>query len=196
MGLSYEDLDVETRRFMLEEIEMDVALKTIYISNWLNPVECDRWPQILRQAAEQGTDDSLAAAITQDQCLHERVERKKPKGGTTWAAVPYTAAQTMAEGEFNRYYTRGLCRRAIRDGIPQLEVYRAKSVAQPRFDSQAKIGTRVDPCSILEDLRTTQGVEPALGLPPGPNSGLTLRIPAQPATLRLAAAADQTRSAD
>lgn len=83
----------------------------------------------------------------------------------------------MGEGEFGRYYARGLCRRAIDEGIAELEVYRAKAVMEPRPGSQAKIGLRVDPTTILKDLRQTQGVEPALGLPPGPNSGLTLRIP-------------------
>jgi hypothetical protein len=177
MGLRYEDLDEQTRRFMIEEIDMDVRDGTIYISNYLNPRGCETWPHLLREAAQSGTDDSLAHAIRRDDCLKDRVERRKPKGGFTMAAVPYTAHETMGEGEFNRYYTRGLCRRAIEQGIAQLEVYRAKAVSEPRPASQAKIGLRVDPRVILEDLRRTQGVEPALGLPPGPNSGLTLRIP-------------------
>lgn len=177
MGLCYENLDDETRRFMVEEIDMDVANGSIYISNYLNPHGCERWPHILREAAERGTDDTLAEAIIDDRCLKDRVERRKPKGGYTMAAVPRTAHETMGEGEFNRYYTRGLCRRAIEQGIERLEVYRAKEVMIPRRDSEEKIGTVVDPRLILEDLRQTQGVEPALGLPPGPNSGLTLRIP-------------------
>lgn len=177
MGLSYENLDEQTRRFMTEEIDMDVSNGRIYISNYLNPQGCESWPRLLRTAAETGTDNSLAAAIVADRCLKTHVERAKPMGGFTVAAVPYTAHETMGEGEFNRYYTRGLCRRAIEEGIPSLEVYRAKAVTQPREASQVKIGLQVDPSVILIDLRSTQGVEPALGLPPGPNSGLTLRIP-------------------
>lgn len=177
MGLAYENLDETTRRFMLEEIDMDVQNGTIYISNYLNPHGCETWPGLLRAAAENGNDDSLAMAIRRDRCLKDRVERRKPKGGTTMAAVPITAHETMGEGEFNRYYTRGLCRRAIEERLPYLEVYRAKPVQEPRPASQAKIGTHVDPGVILDDLRQTQGVEPALGLPPGPNSGLTLRMP-------------------
>lgn len=177
MGLRYENLDDATRRFMVEEIDMDVQSGAIYISRYLNPRGCDAWPVLLREAAERGTDDTLASAIVRDRCLEERVERKKPKGGVTMVNVPVTAHETMGEGEFNRYYTRGLCRRAIAEGIPQVEVYRAKDVREPRPDSERKIGALVDPAVILEDLRRTQGVEPALGLPPGPNSGLTLRLP-------------------
>jgi len=177
MGLAYDDLIDATRKYMLEEIDMDVDMGTIYISNYLNPDGCETWPRILRAAAESGTDDTLAAAIIEDRCLRTHAERRKPKGGVTMVAVPYTAHETLGEGEFNRYYARGLCRRAIEDGVPYLQVYRAKPVMQPREASEQKIGMLVDPVAILADLRATQGVEPALGLPPGPNSGLTLRIP-------------------
>ncbi|MEK6397323.1 MAG: hypothetical protein V4734_04495, partial [Terriglobus sp.] len=137
---------------------------------------CDRWPIMLEDAARSGNDDTLAFAISSDRCLHDKYEKRKPKGGMTWAAVPYTAPQTLGEGEFNRFYARGLCARAIAEGVNHLEVYRAKAVEQPRFESEQKIGQLVDPALILADLRVTQGVEPALGLPPGPNSGLTLRV--------------------
>ncbi|WP_066588448.1 hypothetical protein [Sphingomonas pruni] len=177
MGLAYENLDESTRRFMREEIEADIANGSIYISSYLNPRGCDSWPQLLVDAAVNGNDDSLAAAIRGDGCLKSHYDRRKPKGGYTSAAVPYNAHETMGEGEFNRYYCRGLCRRAIEEGVVNLEVYRAKAVAEPRPASLAKLGQLVDPATVLEDLRRTQGVEPALGLPPGPNSGLTLRIP-------------------
>ena len=176
MGLRYENLDDETRRFMLEEIDMDVRDGSIYISSYLNARGCDEWPRLLREAAERGTDDSLAAAIRADRCLKDRVERRKPKGGTTIVNVPYTAHETLGEGQFNMYYTRGLCRRAIEARQAELEVYRAKEVAEPRPESQALIGRRLNPQAILGDLRTTKGVESALGLA-RPNSGLTLRIP-------------------
>lgn len=93
------------------------------------------------------------------------------------AKVPVTAPDTLAEGEFNRFYVRGLCLRAIEKGIPEMEVYRGKPVRQPRPESKAMIGKRISAQILLEDLRQSPGVEPALGLPPGPNSGLTVRLP-------------------
>jgi hypothetical protein len=83
----------------------------------------------------------------------------------------------LAEGEFNRYYCRGLCQRALEVGIEEVEVYRAKAVTTPRPESQRLIGRRLSARSLLNDLRTSQGVEPALGVPPGPNSGLSVRLP-------------------
>ncbi len=187
MGLAYGNLDAITRTFMLEEIDLDIESNRLYKSSFLSDFGVQHWPEILREAAAVGTDDTLAAAIVANQCLRSHYEKRKPKGGMTLSAVPYTAAQTMGEGEFNRYYARGLCRRAMEEGLPFLEVYRAKAVMQPRIESQTKLGTLVHPEMILADLRATQGVEPALGLPPGPNSGLTLRIPREEDVLQLAA---------
>jgi hypothetical protein len=65
----------------------------------------------------------------------------------------------------------------MEQGIARLEVYRAKSVAVPRPESEEKIGLLVDPKTILIDIRASNGVETALGIPPGPGSGITLRIP-------------------
>ncbi len=177
MGLQFENLDQATRDGMLQEIDRDVQSGSVYVSNYLNEAGQRDWTDILRENAANGTDDALARAIRERGYLKAQVERRKPTGGFTIARVPHTAPETLGEGEFGRYYARGLCVRAINEGIPELEVYRAKEVREPRPESQQKIGMRVDPNVILEDLRQTQGVEPALGVPPGPNSGLTLRIP-------------------
>lgn len=177
MGLKYQNLEDRTREFMLQEIERDVAEGRVYISNYLNEQGASMWVEILREAARSGDDESIAQKIREDGLLKFEAERKKPKGGYTMARVPHTAAETLGEGEFGRYYVRGLCARAIEDKIPHLQVYRAKAVAQPRPGSEEKVGSLVEPSAILDDLRNTVGVEPLLGLPPGPNSGLTLMIP-------------------
>lgn len=177
MGLNFENLDASTRKGMLNEIDHDVQNGTVYISNYLNEDGQREWVKILQDAAESGSDETLAQKIRTNGYLKQEVQRRKPKGGFTMAKVPVTAHETLAEGEFGRYYARGLCVRAIDEGIGDLEVYRAKEVRDPRPQSQEKIGMRVSPVVILDDLRQTQGVEPALGVPPGPNSGLTLRIP-------------------
>lgn len=177
MGLQYQNLDDETRHYMLEEINLDVERNTICISNWLTAAGKAAWADLLRLAATAGTDDSLANDLVRNGYIETHYERRKPKGGYTVAAVPYTAQWTMSEGEFNRFYVRGLCRRAIANGIKTVIVYRAKAVENPRPASEDKIGMSFDPETILNDLRQTQGLEPALGLPPGPNSGLTVRLP-------------------
>ena len=88
------------------------------------------------------------------------------------------AAEVLGEGEFNRYYIRGLARRAIEDDISTLVVYRAKPARNPRPESEALVETALAPQELLEDLRAHPGDElPALGVPSGPNSGLSVRLP-------------------
>jgi hypothetical protein len=90
-----------------------------------------------------------------------------------------TAADTLSEGEFNRYYIRALCRRAIQDHIPFVVVYRAKPVVTPRPQSAEALETTLDPEVLLEDLRTHPGEASKLGVPGGPNSGLSIHLPDQ-----------------
>jgi hypothetical protein len=176
MGLKYENLDAETRKFMLEEIDMDISADTVYRSSYLNQSSQGAFPDLMRAAAETGTDDTLAASLRGR--FNATTTRRKPKGGYYTAAVPYNAAEVLAESEFNRYYVRGLCRRAVTENIPHLEVYRAKQVMQPRRESEAKIGLLADPQTLLMDVRNSQenGFDTALGIPPGPGSGITVRI--------------------
>jgi hypothetical protein len=177
MGLKLVNLDEKTRRYMRAEIDSDISSSNLYTSPRLNPRGVQAYPNLLREAAEKYDDSWLAERLRRDGLMKTEEERRKPKGGHTIAKVPATAPDTLAEGEFNRFYIRGLCLRAIDDNIPELIIYRAKEVSSPRRESEAKIGERIDPQSLLRDVRTHAGVDTALGLPPGPNSGLSVRLP-------------------
>lgn len=178
MGLNFEDLDAITRKFMLDEIRADIQADKVYRSSYLTQSGQGNWPDLVLAAATSGNDDSLAHSASGQ--FNSTTQRRKPKGfGYYTASVPVNAAQTLAESEFNRYFVRGLCLRALDQGIQRLEVYRAKPVMQPRAESESKIGLLVDPQTVLIDVRASQsdGVQTALGIPPGPGSGITIRIP-------------------
>jgi hypothetical protein len=177
MALSLANLDERTRSFMLEEIESDASSGKLYISPRLNAREQQEYLRLLREAAANHDDSWLANQLRMGGLMKTEEERRKPKGGYTTVQVPVTAPETLAEGEFNRFYIRGLCLRAIGDGIPELVVYRAKQVSSPRRESEALIGARIPPDRLLQDIRTHPGVDTALGLPPGPNSGLSVHLP-------------------
>jgi hypothetical protein len=176
MALHYESLNAATRLFMTVEVRFDVAADKLYVSDRLNDRGRSEWAALIELAAEQHDDVWLASEIRRKDLLNPTEVRRKPKGGTTVAQIPHTAADTFAEGEFNRFYVRGLCARAIEEAIPEVEVYRARHVENPRPASEAMIGRRMFPIALLTDLRASQGVEPALGLPPGPNSTLSVRL--------------------
>lgn len=177
MSMNLRNLDARTRELMMNELNYDLEHNTLYLSPRLTQAGRGDYVDILRSAIRNGTTESFAAELRKRGSLKTHEERQKPKGGTTRAKVPATAADTLAEGEFNRFYVRGLCRRALEDGINEVIVYRAKVVRDPRPDSEAMIGRRVSANILLQDLRTHPGVEPALGLPPGPNSGLSVMLP-------------------
>jgi len=162
---------------MIEELESDLKKNGLYISSRLNSLGKSEYPNLLKEAILSGNDASLATQLKNRKLLIESEPRQTKAGRSIAAAVPDNAAETLAEGEFNRYYIRGLCQRAIDDGVSDLVIYRAKAVLSPRLSSEARIGMRIEPGALLGDLRKKIGVDTARGVPGGPNSGLSVRLP-------------------
>lgn len=152
------DLDEVTRTHMLEELRFDLARGGLYVSPRLSAHGRQVYASLLRAAIEGGTPASFAAALR----------------GALEARTPRDAADMLAEGELGRFYIRGVCRRAIVEDVA-IEVYRARPVRHPRPESEARIGARPNPDALLGDLRRHVGVDTALGVPGGPNSGLSVR---------------------
>jgi hypothetical protein len=174
MGIYYENLDEMTRDYMLQESQLGGH----YMSPRLTEEGQAAWQSLLEEAMQNGNDDWLARAILHRGFIRLR-EQYTRDGITRWRNVNREqAAQQLAEGEFNRYYLRGLCLRAQAEGQDTLSVYRGKEVHQPRPESEQKIGTRIAVDMLLQHLRTNDFVtiEAALGIPGGPNSGLTAKL--------------------
>jgi hypothetical protein len=142
------------------------------------------WPELLRAAVRDGDEVSLAESLRGTGRLREFEQRRTRLG---WGRshevrVPIAAAATLAEGEFNRFYIRRLCLRALDTGIAEVVVYRAKAVDDPRPESIRLVGRRLSAASLLDDLRAHSGEEePSFRVPGGPNSGLSIRLPIAPA---------------
>lgn len=175
--MEFHHLDERTRSLMRDELTADVAADRLFISPRLTESGVEEWPSLLGAAMEAGDEASLSRELRLNRRMKSHEQRRTPSGGTTMAKVPTTAADTLADGEFNRFYMRALCRRSFDDGLA-VEIYRAKSVSQPRSESQSLIGTHPDVDQLLEDLRVEPGTAAAtntaaIGLP---NSGLSLRL--------------------
>ena len=178
MALYFENLDDRTRQLMVAEMEYDIVNNALHISPFLSGQGQRDYANLLRQAIESGDDETLAQDLRRHRRLIKTLPRRKPKGGYAIASTPENAAEMLSESEFNRYYIRAVARRAIEDGIPELVVYRAKPVNSPRPESEALVETTISPEELLEDLRAHPGDEPpSLGVPSGPNSGLSVRLP-------------------
>ena len=175
MAFSFLDLDQYTRKAMVEELELDLKNGTLYLSERLSRYGKEAYTDLLRKAMLEGNDQSLAEDLRRLKCFNPTLLRKKQTGGFSEVKMPVNAPETLAEGEFNRFYIRAICRRSLVEAAA-CEVYRAKEVSDHRIESVQKIGKQIDPSQLLEDLRTHPGVDTALGLPAGPNSGLSIKI--------------------
>jgi hypothetical protein len=175
MSFNFENLDELTRQYMLDELSHDIRSGTVYISPRLNDMGKTHYIRVLEKSIREGNEITLKNDINAG-LLNLLEQKKKPSGGYTRARVPNTAAETLAEGEFNRYYIRALCRRVIEEETGEIQVYRAKEVDRPRLESQMKIGMIIDPRKTLRQLRDNSQFDTILQIPSGPNSGLSVRI--------------------
>ncbi|HSM55122.1 MAG TPA: hypothetical protein VK879_03125 [Candidatus Sulfomarinibacteraceae bacterium] len=177
MAFYFANLDERTRHLMLDEVEHDEARNELHISPYLSGQGIRDYPQLLKDAIHDGDEETLASALRARRRIARTAHRRRPTGGYTIVTVPSTAAEMIAYEAFNRYYIRALCRRAIEDGIEELVVYRARPVEEPRPQSEELIESAVDPEALLNDLRQHMGDEPKMGIPGGPNSGISVRLP-------------------
>jgi hypothetical protein len=178
MEMNLINLDDITRKYMLNEISLDVKERRLYISKRLTEQGRSDYEQLLREAVEKHDADWLALRLKEG----ERMAAFEPSHSRTGRPIvkntPISDDVTLADGEFNYYYVRGLCVRAIDQGVDYLVVYRAKEVAQERPQSVTLIGTKVNPKELLDDLRVDISLRgKRFGIPGGPNSGISVRLP-------------------
>jgi hypothetical protein len=166
----FEDLSQQTRLLMLQELEHDLNERTIFYDSRLSRKRHTDYLRLLMAALESGTPESFSEAILENHLLNP-TETREVHGKPTEAKVSRIAHRNIGEAEFNRYYMRAICLKAIAEGIETVEVYRARPSANPRPDSPDHKNAN----ELLSHLRTTNiSIE---GSFPGPNSGRSVRIP-------------------
>jgi hypothetical protein len=109
--------------------------------------------------------------------LVEEFETRRTKGGgTTTARIPQMATRMLVEGDFNRYYMRGVALRAIEEGLGVVEVYRARFSLDARPESVELEGKRLPAEEVLSWLRGEPTAESPVTRLGRPNSGLSVRL--------------------
>lgn len=169
MPFAFQELDAEVRGLMVGEIEAAVSEGTLYYSKRFTDAGNAGWIGLLREAARNHDEHWLAFQLESILAIKGAEARSKPTGGYTLAHVPNTAEETLADGEFNRYYMCAICRKAIRAGA-RVEVYRAKQGKTTRLESDALVGASYDPAALVSGVRSNPAHELTR-----PNSGLSLR---------------------
>jgi hypothetical protein len=175
--LKLPNLNERVRQLMLDEVDRDIERGTLYVSPRLSNTGVQNYVTLLRDALGVHDDNWLADQLSGRGRVQRAEPRRKRQGGFTLVKVPYTAARTIATEEFIRFYMRAVCRLALEEGLPEVVVYRARQARQPRPESEEMIGKRLSAQALLDDLRARTGAAPLLGVPPGPGSGLSVRLP-------------------
>jgi hypothetical protein len=156
MSFEFRHLDDVTRRYMLEEIHAARQEKNLYYSRRFNDHGITRWPVLLQEAARRHDEHWLAYRLEAEGLMKGLEGARTPSGGYTIRHVPHNAAETMAEGQFNRYYILGVCRRALAQGRSSVTVYRAKQRAEPSPELEELIGAALDARTLHVELRRHQ----------------------------------------
>jgi len=183
MSLDLPHLDARTRQFMLAELDADVAAGTLYYSPQLSESGAQRYRALLQAALESGTEDSFVGALTHHEAISppNRWQHAKEVGPVEALA---DATFRLAEREFHRFYIRGLCCRALTQGVDHLVIYRARPSDLGRSSADSMIGLRISVTSLLEDLRGAFRSLPPHGLPQCRDPGLSVRFPVDPVVTR------------
>lgn len=145
------------RRLMLLELLWSCQHNAVYASKYLTPAGGDRYSQLLAQALESGSPDSLCDALNSPELWQ--------------SGAPRNSVQTFAWDEFNKYYMRALCRWTVDHTGSEIVVVRGRRSRAHRSSSDAQINQGRDAMALLQQLRHKPAINPF-----GANSGLTLEI--------------------
>ena len=98
---NFTKLDERTRSLIVEEISMAQGSGELYFSARFTPIGQQTWPTWLLTAAKEHDEHWLEYQLEAAGAMKHLETRAKPKGGYTLAHVPDTAAETLADGQFN-----------------------------------------------------------------------------------------------
>ncbi|HJU90994.1 MAG TPA: hypothetical protein VJ672_16535 [Gemmatimonadaceae bacterium] len=174
MPLQYENLDPVTRRHAVAELDEDLSTGNFHVSDRIRPTAIHEYQRLFRDALRYYDDLWLEERASD--LLVDFENRRTKGGGQTTAKLPQMAARMLAEADFNRYYMRGVARRAVEEGREVVEVYRARLSLDPRPESSELEGRRIPAQEVLDQFRGT-GSGSENWIPIGrPNSGLSVRL--------------------
>lgn len=165
----FKNLDGKTRELMLSEIKYDIDRNQLYVSDRLNSKGREKYESFLRDSVTSGDEESFERLLDINTVFNPSYLRQGSP-----VKMPSNASMILCQSEFNRFYIRAICIRALNDGKNVVQIYRARESSWKRPESEAKIGRSISANDLLDDLRTSIGSEPKLF--PEINSGLSVTL--------------------
>ncbi len=176
--LNFEELDDETRKWMLVEFEQEENANNPYRSTRLNTVGQKAFGEIMKKAIVSGDIPSLSSDLS-DSSLWNSTELSTRKTTTYEKKIdPGSTAKLLAHTEFTTWYTRGLARRLMEEHIDKCEIYRAELAKVPRCECTKFEGQSIKVKEIYDGHRAKYHPKPnysAFSIPSGPFCHHTIR---------------------
>jgi hypothetical protein len=166
---NFVNLDQNVRSLMLAEIDDDIQADRLYISERLNESGKKLYRSFLIDAVTNSDEEAFERLFDLATHFNPTYVRQGKN-----VKMPSNAATLLCQSEFNRYYIRAVCRHAVANNITEVEIYRGRESSWSRSESEMKIGQKILAQDLLDDLRTSIGIEPSLL--PEINSGLSVKI--------------------
>jgi len=176
----FEELNPQTRRYMLEEFREEQLSANPYRPKVLTPEGEAAFVGIMEEHLLGGTEASLMIALSRPRYWVERGVRNTKRGPVPYFLPATQRAKIFALTDFNTWYVRGLCRVLIEAGITDCEVYRAETAYEPRGECANLEGAILNVEEVYRGHRARYHPEESkspdtLSIPVGPNCHHSIR---------------------
>lgn len=179
MAMNYEELDENTREYMLAEFEQEEASGTPYRSKNLSALGLAAFAGLMSEAIKSGNEVSLSQALQQtgywnvsETYIREGVPRTRKINSRQ-------AGERLALTEFSTWYVRGLAKRLLEEGVENCQVYRGQQPTWEPGECAVHEGRVVPVGEIYENHRSRYWPEPgdqtAFSIPFGPSCHHVIR---------------------
>lgn len=144
MKANFEEVDDVTRKFMLEEFELEQRSGIPYISPRLSDTGRIIFPELMRKAIISGDSESLEISLKRQEYWNEKEEYTR-NGITRERKINLNqVTEQLAFSEFNTWYVRGLAKRLLAEGIEKCQIYRVKDAKWEPSECSKHEGQIVD----------------------------------------------------
>jgi len=150
---------------MENELDEDIKTNNLYFSVYLPEDKKEEYLILLRKCIKSKDVNDLIEGV------NPLLTGLSPKTGNGRIENSH---KTFGEGEFNRYYCRGVCLKAIEEG-KTVVVYRARASIEPRSSSKHLLNKVFNPSVLIEDFRTKKRDSTSFMICL-PNSGNSIQI--------------------
>ena len=175
--LKFEELDNETRKWMLLEFEEECN-KDPYLSYRLSSIGKEKFREIMKKAINSGDIVSLRYSLSNPSFWQQT--ESVIRGNTSHERVidPNKAAKLLAHTEFTTWYTRGFARRLMEEDVDSCEIYRAEMAGTPRCECTQLEGKKIKVKDVYDGHRAKYHPiqnNSAFSIPSGPSCHHTIK---------------------